>query len=117
MEGKALANANPRVWDDGTACALGESVATSHTFPKMFQAAMLLTLILCSPICARAEPLAEPTSSSASVAPAANAEEQHHGLPQSAVELGRPFGLPITNSMVLTWIVGLGLILFARRAT
>ena len=40
-----------------------------------------------------------------------------HGLPQSAVELARPFGFPITNSMVVTWIVAIGLIVFARRAT
>jgi F-type H+-transporting ATPase subunit a len=40
-----------------------------------------------------------------------------HGLPQSAVEIGRVFGLPITNSMVVTWIVGIGLIVFAQLAT
>jgi F-type H+-transporting ATPase subunit a len=40
-----------------------------------------------------------------------------HGLSQKAVEIGRLFGLPITNSMVVTWIVALGLIVFARAAT
>ena len=40
-----------------------------------------------------------------------------HGLPQKAVELGRPFGFPITNSMVVTWIVAVGLIVFAQIAT
>jgi F-type H+-transporting ATPase subunit a len=40
-----------------------------------------------------------------------------HGLSQKAVEIGRPFGFPITNSMVVTWAVALGLILFARVAT
>ena len=44
-------------------------------------------------------------------------EAQEHGLSQSAVEVGRAFGLPITNSMVVTWIVALGLIVFARLAT
>ena len=43
--------------------------------------------------------------------------EAEHGLPQSAVELGRPLGFPITNSMVVTWIVAVGLIIFARMAT
>ena len=38
-------------------------------------------------------------------------------MSQSAVEVGRAFGLPITNSMVVTWIVALGLIVFARLAT
>jgi F-type H+-transporting ATPase subunit a len=40
-----------------------------------------------------------------------------HGLPQSAVEIARPFGFPITNSMVVTWIVAIGLIVFAQIAT
>jgi len=40
-----------------------------------------------------------------------------HQLPQYAVTLARPFGFPITNSMVLTWIVAVGLIIFARVAT
>jgi F-type H+-transporting ATPase subunit a len=40
-----------------------------------------------------------------------------HGLPQSAVEIGRIAGLPITNSMVVTWIVAIGLIVFAQAAT
>src|SRR5262249_24410888 len=39
------------------------------------------------------------------------------GLPRNAVEIARPFGFPITNSMVLTWVVALGLIVFAQLAT
>ena len=42
---------------------------------------------------------------------------EHHGLSQKAVEIGHVFGLPITNSMVVTWIVALLLILFAQIAT
>ena len=38
-------------------------------------------------------------------------------LPQNAVEIARPFGLPITNSMVVTWIVAIALIVFAQLAT
>jgi F-type H+-transporting ATPase subunit a len=38
-------------------------------------------------------------------------------LPQSAVEIARPFGLPITNSMVVTWIVAIALIVYAHAAT
>jgi F-type H+-transporting ATPase subunit a len=40
-----------------------------------------------------------------------------HGLSQKAVEIARPFGFPITNSMVVTWIVALALIIFAQVAT
>ena len=43
--------------------------------------------------------------------------EEEHGLPQSAVELTRFLGLPVTNSMVVTWVVALGLIIFAHFAT
>jgi F-type H+-transporting ATPase subunit a len=40
-----------------------------------------------------------------------------HGLSQKAVEIATPFGFPITNSMIVTWIVALGLIVFAQMAT
>jgi F-type H+-transporting ATPase subunit a len=49
--------------------------------------------------------------------PVAMAEPEEHGLPQKAVEIARPFGFPITNSMVVTWMVAAGLIIFARVAT
>jgi F-type H+-transporting ATPase subunit a len=42
---------------------------------------------------------------------------EEHGLPQQAVEITRVLGLPITNSMVVTWIVAILLIVFARIAT
>ena len=44
-------------------------------------------------------------------------EPRDHALPQAAVEIARPFGFPITNSIVVTWIVALGLIAFAQCAT
>jgi len=40
-----------------------------------------------------------------------------HGLSQKAVEIAAPFGFPISNSMVVTWIVAIGLIAFAQVAT
>jgi F-type H+-transporting ATPase subunit a len=39
------------------------------------------------------------------------------GLSQQANEIARPLGFPITNSMVVTWIVVIGLIVLARAAT
>src|SRR5262245_60154839 len=45
------------------------------------------------------------------------AEPEAHGLSQSGVRIRRVFGLPITNSMLVTWIVAIGLIVFARLAT
>ena len=45
------------------------------------------------------------------------AEPEEEGLPQQAVEIARPFGFPITNSMFVSWITAVGLIIFARVAT
>jgi len=45
------------------------------------------------------------------------AEPEHEGLSRHAVEIARPFGFPITNSMIVTWVVAVGLILLARVAT
>jgi F-type H+-transporting ATPase subunit a len=49
--------------------------------------------------------------------PAATPEQEEHSLPQKAVEVARFFDFPITNSMVVSWIVALGLIIFAQVAT
>jgi len=47
----------------------------------------------------------------------ASAQPEAHGLTQHAVEIARPLGFPITNSMLVTWIVTVVLIVFARFAT
>src|SRR6266576_4987339 len=39
-----------------------------------------------------------------------------HGLPSAAVRLFNVGPLPVTNSMLVTWIVALGLIIFAQAA-
>ena len=44
-------------------------------------------------------------------------QSEEHGLSAKAVEIARPFNFPITNSMVVSWMVALGLILFAQIAT
>ena len=46
------------------------------------------------------------------------AAKEEHGLPQAAVPVLNKLGrLPITNSMVVSWIVAVGLIVFAQVAT
>ena len=40
-----------------------------------------------------------------------------HTLSAKALEIARPFGFPITNSMVVTWVAAVGVIVFARVAT
>ena len=47
---------------------------------------------------------------------AAEQAASHEELPLHAVEIGHVAGFPITNSMVVTWIVALGLIVFAQLA-
>jgi F-type H+-transporting ATPase subunit a len=49
-------------------------------------------------------------------APLAKVEEAEHVLSQSAVKIDR-WGSFITNSMVVSWLVAFGLIIFARIAT
>lgn len=44
------------------------------------------------------------------------AGEEHH-LSQKAVEIARLFGFPITNSMLVSWVAALFLIIFAQLAT
>jgi F-type H+-transporting ATPase subunit a len=48
---------------------------------------------------------------------AAVPEPEEHSLSQKAVEITRIFGFPITNSMIVSWVVALALILLARVAT
>lgn len=48
---------------------------------------------------------------------AGSAAEPVHELSEKAVEIARPLGFPVTNSMVVTWVVAIGLIVFVRRAT
>lgn len=69
-----------------------------------------------TPVC-----LLAATANSATTHGAAQATEHadhgHHGLTPDAVKLTQIGPLPITNSMVVTWVVALGLIIFARVAT
>jgi F-type H+-transporting ATPase subunit a len=58
---------------------------------------------------------ANPTENGAR--PAVSPEPKEQGLTQEANVIARLFGLPITNSMVVTWITALGLIILARMAT
>jgi F-type H+-transporting ATPase subunit a len=58
-----------------------------------------------------------PSHSEKSARPAVSPEPKDEGLTQEAVEIIRLFRLPITNSMVVTWITALGLIVFAKFAT
>lgn len=62
-------------------------------------------------------PHSEPVASQQAEVPASPTEPEEHGLSESAPEIGRLLGFPITNSMVVSWVVALGLIVFAQFAT
>jgi F-type H+-transporting ATPase subunit a len=63
------------------------------------------------------EPAATTAGDTAAAPSAAHGEPAEHGLPAAAVRIGHLGPLPITNSMVVTWVVAAGLIVFARVAT
>jgi F-type H+-transporting ATPase subunit a len=77
--------------------------------------AVPLCVLLCLTF-ALARPSAARAASARSIAPS-EAAEPEHGLPRNAVEIARPFGFPITNSMAVSWMVALGLIVFVQVAT
>ena len=54
-----------------------------------------------------------PAQESGTAAP----EPQEHGLSAKPVEIARPFNFPITNSMLVSWMVAIGLIAFSQLAT
>jgi F-type H+-transporting ATPase subunit a len=80
--------------------------------------ALLYVLFLIAPLSpvAGAATFASITSTD-QPASAAPAEPEQHGISQKAVEIGRLGNFPITNSMVLSWVVALALIVFAQLAT
>lgn len=74
-----------------------------------------------APVLGRAAEASAPPLTLAAATPAAAEAKPEAGLPQAATELTRidtPLGpFTITNSMVVTWIVAVGLIVFAQVAT
>ena len=56
-------------------------------------------------------------SGQAAVPENAVSEHKEHGLSQKPIEIATVFGFPITNSMLVSWIAALGLIVFAQLAT
>ena len=84
-----------------------------NTLTKLAQLLVVAAFIILSVPSA----LAVNTESQLSAMSTSPPEQQEHGLSTKAVEIARPFNFPITNSMVVSWIVALGLILFAQVAT
>lgn len=58
-----------------------------------------------------------PRSSVSESLPSGSSQPAEHGLSQKAEEIARLFGFPITNSMIVTWMVALALIILGQIAT
>lgn len=86
--------------------------------------ALALCVVMCgfaheAPALDRASKWAGPSISSEEVVNSSEPVEMpaEHGLSAKAVEIARPFGFPITNSMLVSWIVAIVLIVIAQAAT
>jgi len=101
------------------------NVVTAQRIGARVKPATILRLFMLLVVaCATVDMVAQPHSARATSSAATdqltsppNHEPGSHGLSQKAVEIGRVWDFPITNSMVVSWIVALALIIFARVAT
>lgn len=64
-----------------------------------------------------APPIGSSAATGEKASPPSPSSKEEHGLSAKAVEIARPLNFPITNSMLVSWIVALGLIIFAQIAT
>lgn len=84
---------------------------------RLFRVILVCLLLAGVAIAASSARAATPTAGAETRTPASEKGQEERGIPQPAVEIARPGGFPITNSMVVTWIVAVGLIVFAQLAT
>lgn len=100
-------------------CSEPKSARPAATWPLACGLLMAVCLAVCAGVPSAAGAGSPPAATGS--APAANHggsdKPAEHGLPQGAVEIGRPLGFPVSNSMLVTWLVALGLIIFAQLAT
>ncbi len=84
---------------------------------RFIRTGLFALLLATAPLAGWSAETALDTGTTAESAVHAAAPHAEHGLPQKAVPLGKIWGFPITNSMVVTWIAAVGLIVFAQVAT
>ena len=95
-------------------CSVPGSLLRLMRLLKTILALLLLTAVSTRGSLAAEAALPAP-SEPAAAAVAAHTSGEQHGLPSAAPDLFK--SLPISNSMVMTWVVALLLIVFARIAT
>ncbi|MGA7316929.1 MAG: F0F1 ATP synthase subunit A [Silvibacterium sp.] len=86
------------------------------TLLRGFRMKLLALLFIAVVICSAPHPALAVNAKHTAPAPATSQPEER-GPSQKAEEIARPFGFPITNSMIVSWIVAAGLIVFAQVAT
>ena len=82
-----------------------------------FEKRLLLLLLAVLLISSAPRPAMALNSAGQTATAQSPAQPEEHGPSQKPVEIARPFGFPITNSMIASWIVAAGLIIFAQVAT
>jgi F-type H+-transporting ATPase subunit a len=92
------------------------SLSVKH-FLKAVLVSILALSILAPIIGSGAEQADQVAKAAVGAAEHGAAAAEHEGLPLKPTEIGRIGPFPITNSMVVTWIVALALIIFAQVAT
>ena len=85
--------------------------------PKLLSLFVLLAFITISSLLTQAENRPDQNPPSAWTQQTQTTQPEEHGLSANALEIARPFNFPITNSMVVSWVVAVGLIVFAQLAT
>src|SRR5262245_44376169 len=89
-----------------------------RVFHRLRVLCVVLWLISPMTLTVRAEEVkAVPSVASAAEQAHQSSPTEEHQLSQKAIEIGHVLGFPITNSMLVTWIVAIGLIAFAQIAT
>jgi len=83
----------------------------------MFRTILMWLLLTGPAVLGATDAVSETPAMPGAPARASSSLAEDHGLPQSAVEIARPSGFSVSNSMVVTWIVAVGLIVFAQIAT
>ncbi len=84
---------------------------------RFYKTILVLFLLAGAPMVGPGAESAGPQPAAEATAHAAAAKPEEHGLSPKALSIGKSENSLISSSMVVTWVVALGLIVFARLAT
>jgi F-type H+-transporting ATPase subunit a len=84
---------------------------------RLIRTTLMLLLLVCSSLSGLSTEPAAANSAAGTPVSAEGAKHEEHGLPPNAPRLGSTGSSFVTSSMVVTWIVAIGLIFFTRYAT